>query len=172
MLRIVLTGPESTGKTTLALHLAAYYGVPWVPEYARTYLDNLKRDYVEADLLEIAKGQIYREDRISAGHPAILFCDTDLITIKIWSEVKFGKTDPWILEQIKSRHYDHYFLCDTNIPWEPDPLREHPNQREALSELYLHELKSMGKSFSTIKGTLQERINKTIEFIELFSIAL
>lgn len=166
MLRIVLTGPESSGKTTLALQLAAHYGAPWVPEYARAYLESLKREYEQPDLLAIAKGQLFREDRIGAGKPSLLFCDTDLVTIKIWSQVKYGTTDPWILEQIAERAYTHYFLCGVDIPWEYDPQREHPEQREELYTLYRAELAGLGKSFSEIGGSLEERVERAVAEID------
>ncbi len=158
MLRIVLTGPESCGKTTLAQQLAAHYRVPWVPEYARTYLHKNGLDYQEEDLLKIAKGQLYRENRIGAGKPSMLFCDTDLVTIKIWAEYKYGKVDPWILEQVKIRSYDYYFLCGIDIPWQDDPQREHPAQREELFQIYSKELRSLGKPFSIIEGDLPARL--------------
>ena len=160
MLRIVITGPESAGKTTLALQLAAHYQVPWVPEYARVYLKSIQRDYEYPDLLEIAKGQIYREDRIGAGNPALLICDTDLLTIKIWSDFKYQQTDPWILKHLDTRHYDHYFLCYPDIPWEPDPLREHPRQRQELFTIYQQQLQVFSKPFTEIKGDAGSRMQQ------------
>lgn len=162
MLRIVLTGPESTGKTTLALKLAAYFGAPWVPEYAREYLDKVNREYIEEDLLEIARGQIFRENRIGAGNPPLLFIDTDLITIKVWSDYKYGNTHPWIIDQIQTRSYDHYFLCGTDIPWEPDPQRENPKERDQLYEIYKRELLTHKKNFTELSGNAEDRIKKCI----------
>lgn len=170
MLRIVLTGPESSGKTTLTQQLAAHYGAPWVPEYARTYLQKLSRDYEKSDLLEIAKGQLFREERIGAGNPALLLCDTDLLTLKIWSEVKYGEADPWILEQVNQREYSHYFLCGVDIPWEYDPQREHPEQREELYRIYRAELLRLGKSFSELRGSVEERVAQAIGEIDARSI--
>ncbi len=166
MLRIVFTGPESCGKTTITQQLAAHYRVPWVPEYARTYLQKNGLDYQEEDLLKIAKGQLYREDRIGAGKPSMLFCDTDLITIKIWAKHKYGSVHPWILEQIQNRPYDHYFLCGTDVPWQYDPQREHPSQREDLFKIYADELQALGKPFSILQGDLETRLQASITIIE------
>ena len=166
MLRIVFTGPESSGKTTLTQHLAAHYGAPWVPEYARVYLEKQLTGYTEADLTKIAEGQLYRENRISAGSPPLLLCDTDLLTIKIWSEYKYQRTAPWILEQIRERHYDYYFLCRPDVPWEADPLRENPHDREALYDRYRDELDALGKTYVEIGGSLTERMQKAIPLID------
>ncbi len=166
MLRIVFTGPESSGKTTLTQHLAAHYGAPWVPEYARVYLEKLGDVYTEQDLMKIAEGQLYRENRISAGSPPLLLCDTDLLTIKIWSDYKYGQTNPWITEQIQTRPYDHYFLCRPDIPWEADPLRENPEDREALYLRYQKELEAYGKCYTEIGGSLPERMQQVIPLID------
>ena len=116
-LKIVLFGPECTGKTTLAKLLANHYKSQWVPEFARFYLDRLDRDYQEADLLEIAKAQLaWEEDRATSAEK-YLFCDTNLIVLKIWSDEKYGKTDSWILDQIAHRKYHFYLLSDIDIPW-------------------------------------------------------
>lgn len=165
-LRIVFTGPESSGKTTLAQHLAAHYGAPWVPEYARTYLNRLSRPYEAKDLLEIAQGQLYREDRISAGSPRLLLCDTDLLTIKIWAAYKYQAVDPWIVEQVAQRPYDHYFLCKPDLPWEDDPLRENPDDREELYQRYREELLHYQKPFTEIEGTLEQRLITTKRLID------
>jgi GTPase SAR1 family protein len=111
MIKIVLTGPESTGKTTLAKQLANYLETAMVPESARHYIDNLDRPYLESDLLEIAKKQIELEKQQITKAQRILICDTDLITIKIWSEYKYQRCDPQILKWIEQEHYDHYLLC-------------------------------------------------------------
>jgi nicotinamide riboside kinase len=95
MQKIIITGPESTGKTTLAQQLAQHYQTVWVPEYSRDYIAQLNRSYEEDDLLEIAKGQVRREDEMVAKHtPDLLICDTSLLVIKVWSKVKYQRCHP------------------------------------------------------------------------------
>ena len=137
--RIAIIGPESTGKSALARGLSDYFGDPWVPEYAREYLQHLGRVYEMDDLLRIAKGQLYREDELATEAGRFLVCDTNLIVIKIWSDFKYGSTHPWVEEQLINRFYDHYLLTDIDLPWEPDPLREHPDQRRNLFDNYLED---------------------------------
>ena len=137
--KIVVTGPESTGKSTLCEQLATYFKTKWVPEYAREYLIKLKRPYTYDDLLVIAKGQLEQEDRITASSEApLLFIDTDMYVMKVWCEYVFGKCHSFILDEIAKRNYDVYLLCNTDLPWVADELREYPDleSREFLYHMY------------------------------------
>lgn len=163
--RISITGPESTGKSTLAAHLAEALDTVWVPEYAREYLNRLDRPYEESDLLEIAKGQINAEDTLTKQANTYLICDTDLIVIKIWSDHKYGRCHPWILEQIERREYALTVLTYIDIPWEDDPLREHPDLRAYFYDLYKSTLTSMGIPFIEAKGDLQQRMALALKAI-------
>lgn len=169
MKRIAIIGPESTGKSTLAAALAEHFDIPWVPEYARSYLENLNRPYREDDLLAIAKGQMEAEDRLATEAPyppPFVACDTELTVIKIWSEVKYGRVHPWILEELHQRKYDHYLLTHIDLPWIPDPQREHPHMREALMERYLQECKERNLPYTLIEGQALERLNKAVNTLE------
>ncbi|MFK7807711.1 MAG: AAA family ATPase [Saprospiraceae bacterium] len=166
MRKIVLTGPESSGKTTMAELLAEHYQTLWVPEYARFFVENLGRPYTELDLLTIAKEQIRQEDQVATQVQNIMICDTDLITIKIWQLEKFGGTFHWINEQLAKRHYDVYLLCAPDIPWEPDPHRENPDDRERLYNSYKNELLNWNKQMISLSGTVEERMEKAIKFID------
>ena len=166
MRKIVLTGPESTGKTTLAEMLAEHYQTLYVPEYARFYIENLKRPYTELDLLHIAKEQIKQEDLTEAQVTNILFCDTDLITIKIWQQEKFGGSFHWINQQIRQRPYEAYLLCAPDIPYQEDPIRENPYDRDRLYQVYLQQLNRLGKKSNTLSGNLQQRFLQAIDFID------
>ena len=166
LLRIAITGPESTGKSLLAEGLAAYYRTAWVPEYAREYLESLSHPYEEEDILRIARGQIHSEECQAVDAKGILFCDTELIVTKIWSEVKYGRCHPWIQEQIKEHRYDLYLLTAVDLPWEPDPLREHPEMREKLFSLYHRELTRLGFPFFVVSGVGEARLRNAVKSIE------
>src|SRR5690606_24761449 len=119
--KIVIIGPESTGKSTLTQALAQNFDEPWVEEYARQYLEDLNRGYKFGDLRKIAAGQLALEDQKVNLAKHRLFCDTDLHVIQVWSEHRFKKTDPWIKEQIQKRKYDLYLLTDIDMVWQEDP---------------------------------------------------
>ena len=158
VVKIVFSGPESSGKTTRAQQLSRDLKYPWVAEYAREYLSEQSEPYTQADLLRIAQGQIAAEEKALSTSPDLLFCDTDLLTIKIWSEVKYGNCDPWIEEQVRSRPYDHYLLCAPDIPWTPDPLRENPYDRRALFVRYVSSLCQLERPFTVIAGKPAKRL--------------
>jgi NadR type nicotinamide-nucleotide adenylyltransferase len=163
--RIAITGPESTGKSILSEILAQYYDTVWVPEYAREYLAGIGREYCFEDIVRIAQGQLLREESSIADANKILFCDTELIVTKIWSEFKFKKCDPWIINNIPEHKYDLYLLCDIDLPWEPDPLREHPEQRQQLFDLYQSELEMQKFPYGIVKGNGIKRFNCALELI-------
>ncbi|MEI7981580.1 MAG: ATP-binding protein [Bacteroidota bacterium] len=166
--KIAITGPESTGKSMLSEQLADHYNTLWVPEFAREYLELLNRPYEEKDIVLISQQQIIQEDRLSGRANRFLFCDTELIVTKIWSEVKYGRCDAWILNEIQYHSYDLFLLCDIDLPWEYDPLREHPHQRRFLFDLYHQELKSRNFPFYIIRGFGPERLKDAIIKIDNF----
>jgi nicotinamide riboside kinase len=155
MLKIIVTGPESSGKTTLSKALSTHFEIPFTEEYAREYLNNLESDYTQSHLLEIAKEQL-----LSEHNTQIL--DTDLITIKIWSKYKYGSCDKWILDQIEKQKTEKrfYLLCKADIPWEGDPQRENPNDRVELFEIYRQELDNLGHNYFVVEG--ENRIENSI----------
>jgi NadR type nicotinamide-nucleotide adenylyltransferase len=166
--KVVVIGPESTGKSTISEALAGHFGCPWVPEFAREYLENLGRPYLQDDLLEIAKGQISLEEHQARKAQDLLVCDTDLHVVKVWSQHKFEIVDPWIEQEIKTRTYDLYLLTDIDIPWQDDPLREHPapEMRSYFFGVYVDLLKASGTQLVILSGSLSERIEKAILHIE------
>ena len=147
MLKIIITGPESSGKTTLCKALSKHFNLPFSKEYARTYIDALDRDYIMDDLLLIAKGQLESEFNSQ-------LLDSDLITIKIWSEYKYGSCDKWIFDQIEIQKTEKrfYLLCKPDIPWQADNQRENPNDREALFKIYKEELDDLGHKYFIVEG--------------------
>lgn len=165
--KVVVIGPESTGKSTLSESLAMHFGCDWVPEYAREYLGNLGRSYRYEDLLEIAKGQIDLEDKMASNAKKILVCDTDLQVIKVWSQHRFGKVDPWIEQEIKTRSYDLYLLTDIDIPWQEDPMREHPapEMRRYFFGKYYQLLEASKVPFHVVSGGKSERFKRSVDHI-------
>ncbi len=162
IIKIVFTGPESTGKTTLAKQLAEHFQTVWNAEYARSYLGQLGRPYKQEDILEIARGQLRNEDELLSKANRILFCDTALLVPKVWSIFKYGHVAPPLLKLLQERNYDFYFLCEADLPWEYDPLRESPNDRELLATIYRQELSSMSAPFVSLHGNLSERRQNAI----------
>jgi len=154
----VVIGPESTGKSTLSEALAKELDTVWVPEYARAYIDDLKRPYTEHDLLHIAKGQLALEDNILQKANDFLVCDTDLNVIKVWSEHAFKRCHVEILEHIAQRKYDLYLLTNIDIPWTEDPQREHPDMRGYFYNIYLDIVQNSGVKWLDISGTHYERL--------------
>lgn len=165
MIRVAITGPESTGKSILTRQLADHFNASWVPEYARDYISNLDRPYEEKDLLAIAKGQIEQENKLIANQPPLLFVDTELTVIKIWSEFKYGKCNPWIEREWQNQVYDLYLLMNIDLPWQDDPQREHPYARKELFDLYVKALKTKNAPFEVISGQGKERLNNALRVI-------
>ncbi len=165
--RILILGPESTGKSTLAEKLAKHFAEPWVPEVAREYLEKLDRPYAYEDLLQIGKQQMQLEDELAMQAHNYLFCDTDLRVIQVWSQHRYGKVDPWVLEEIARRTYDLILLCAPDLPWQADPLREHPEleMREEFFAQYLQLTKQSGFPFKIIAGDPVKRISAAVEAI-------
>jgi nicotinamide riboside kinase len=159
MNNLVFTGPESSGKTTLAKQITELKKGVFVQEFAREYLNKLNRNYSQKDLLEIAKGQFELQEIAKKNNQKKLFFDTDLLTIKIWSEYKYGDCDKWILDRILSNKEFVYVLCSPTIVWELDPLRENPKDRDKLYKIYLENLRKFNLNFIEVRGGFSERVN-------------
>lgn len=160
--RIVLTGVESSGKSSLAKELAVHFNLPLVNEYAREYLQVKKINYVQADLSKIAKVQA---ERISRQTEKMVICDTDLQVIKIWSMVKYKMVDDLILQKYNEQKASLYILCDPDFPWEYDELRENEFDRNKVHELYLNELNTNNLNYIVASGPIEERKKYCIECI-------
>jgi len=167
MLRISLTGPESTGKSTLAAQLAAHYRAAWVPEYARAYLEAHGPAYALPDLAAIALGQLAAEDA-AATTAGLLFCDTDLLVIKTWAEHAFGACLPWVLAALRQPRYALTLLLAPDLPWAPDPLREHPDpaQRWHFYRLYKADLQHLGWPFVEVAGPPEARLAAAVAAVD------
>jgi NadR type nicotinamide-nucleotide adenylyltransferase len=181
--KVVIIGPESTGKSTLCKQLAAHYKTLWCPEFARKYLLEHGMDYTYDDLLTIAKGQIELEEQYekamgnrqlakeSSSHlplptpHSLLFIDTDMWVMKIWCEFVFGKCHQFILDQIAARKYDLYLLCNIDLPWIKDELREYPDLeiRKQLYNIYKHGMMNQSTPWVDISGSHEERLQEAIK---------
>lgn len=170
MRKIIVIGPESTGKSTLCQQLAEHYKTAWCPEFAREYLLQLKgRPYTYADLLNIAHGQLELEDTmLTHASNGFYFIDTDMYVMKVWCEVAFGQCHNWILKQIAARRYDFYLLCNTDLPWVKDELREYPNPafRKKLFHIYKDILINSGTPWSEISGTDMQRFQTAVGLLD------
>ena len=177
--KIVAIGPESTGKSTLCEQLAARYRTSWVPEFAREYLLRHGPSYTYDDLARIARGQIALEDEyaLSVSNNAdfapylsqdleekLLFVDTDMYVMKVWSEFVFDRCESFILDQIVQRKYDLYLLCNVDLPWVRDELREYPDleSRERLYRIYKDILVNQDVPWIDIHGSYDERLDRAV----------
>ena len=165
--RILILGPESTGKSTLAEKLAKHFTEPWVPEVTREYLEKLDRPYAYEDLLQIGQQQMQLEDELAMQAQHYLFCDTDLRVIQVWSQHRYGTVDPWVLEEIARRTYDLILLCATDLPWQADPLREHPElkMRQQFFEVYKQLCQASGFPWVLISGDTAQRLSTAIQAV-------
>lgn len=190
MKKIVIIGPESTGKSTLCEKLAAHFNTRWCPEYAREYLQTHGTDYSYDTLLTIAKGQVALEEKYiheleqqaegaNPGPPAqdspltphqspLLFIDTDMYVMNVWCKFVFGKTHSWILNQIIERRYDLYLLCNVDLPWVKDELREYPDlaRREKLYNIYREIMINQPVPWVDISGNYEERFEKAVAAVK------
>ena len=158
--KLIITGPECSGKTSLAKAISKKYDAPWVVEYARQFLNEKAGSYVYEDLLSIAHGQLEQEQRFEQYAPKFLICDTSMLVMKVWSEYKYGKADPWMIDRLSEMVDCLWLLCAPDIPWEKDPFRESEHEREALFDIYKKELEQMSFNYHVMSGSLEKRIAK------------
>lgn len=176
--KVVVIGPESTGKSTLCEQLAQHYQTIWVKEHAREYLLKNGTEYTFENLLDVAKGQIAKEESgvrsletLNSGLPTpnsqLLFIDTDMYVMKVWCEFVFEKCHHWILNRIVERQYDLYLLCDIDLPWVKDELREYPDlkTREKLYHHYRDIMLNQNTPWVVISGDYEERLAKAIKAV-------
>lgn len=165
--RVVITGPESTGKSWLSRQLSLKTGGLWLPEYARFYVEFLGRNYSEDDVLKIAKVQIDLENQMAAATTDYLFIDTGLIITKVWLEHVYGRSPKWLDEAIRTQPRHMYLLCKYDLPWIPDPLRENPDLREFLFDWYKRELDYYGMNYHVIEGIGNKRLENALRALKM-----
>jgi nicotinamide riboside kinase len=167
--KIVITGPESTGKTLLTKQLAEHFSMPFISEIARDYVENLGRKYTKSDILKIAKLQIEAEEKILQQKPEYVFLDTDLVITKIWLLHLYGNSPKWIDRHLKENPAFYYLLCYYDIDWQYDPVRENPNIREHLYRKYKQEIERLSINYSIIKGNGEQRFKNAIKALDFMS---
>jgi NadR type nicotinamide-nucleotide adenylyltransferase len=165
---IVVTGPESTGKTTLTESLALKLNATWIPEYARSYVEKLRRPYHYQDLENIARYQVQQEKKYARNvNSGILLMDTWLIVTKVWFEVVYGNSPPWIGEYLAASEIDLFLVCSPDIPWVPDPVRENGGEmRKILFDRYCKEIDSYGFSYEIVEGIGDVRVRNALRLLQ------
>lgn len=167
-IKLLVTGPESTGKSTIASYISDKWKYTLVKEYAREYLELKNDTYAKEDLLQIAKKHhelVQKETQIKTH----LVLDTYLLNIKIWSEFKYGPCDSWIIDTLKSIQVNHVFLTSTGVPWTYDPLRENEDNRSELFNIFKKELIDLNWPFTILKDDQQEREKQVDAFLKEYS---
>ena len=163
---IVITGAESTGKTTLTEQLANHFKTPFIPEIARGYIENLNRKYTFSDVETIAKMQIEQFNRALITDSPYVFLDTWLIVTKIWFEFVYHKIPAWLIREIKKTRIDLFLVCDIDLPWIYDPVRENGGEnRKILHNTYINEIERFNFNYKIIQGTDNDRFKNAIRFL-------
>lgn len=162
---IAIVGPESSGKTTLSLQLARHLGGKVIPEMARTYLEKYGPTYDFESLSNISELQFEAWENALKANPAqILISDTEWVNLLLWSRIKYGKVPQDIVDKVRSIHFDVVFLCPPDLPWEPDPLREHPTGRDWLWVAWVEVLRSFGIPFVPLHG--QDKLSQAMQYLK------
>jgi len=169
-IKVVLFGPESTGKTILAKQLAKHYNTLWVPEYSRIYAEQKSKNnetLSKEDVLQIAKGQMTLENSLSKEVDELLICDTNLLETKVYSEVYYEGYSPELLNKYAlENYYNFYFLTNIDIPWESDGIRDKPNERDEMFKAFRDELIKNNLPFVILNGSLAKRLETAINHID------
>jgi NadR type nicotinamide-nucleotide adenylyltransferase len=167
MIRVVVTGSECTGKSTLAAALARHYGVDWVPEYVRRFVAEKDAPPVYEDVDAIARGQITLEDEHAASGPPVLIQDTDLLSTMVYSRHYYGDCPEWIEGALRERAAHLYLLADIDVPWVPDgDQRDRGDRREEMHGLFLSALRRLDLDFIEVCGSRDERLRAAVSAID------
>lgn len=164
-IKIVLTGAESTGKSTLAQGLSEQFNGIYVPELARSYIENLQRKYIYADIEEIARLQIEKEKGLH-NYQRFIFFDTWLIITKVWFDFVYGKHPDWLHQAISKSNIGLFIICDIDIPWMEDPIRENGGEnRQKLHNIYISELEAYNFNYKIVSGNKNERLQNATTIV-------
>lgn len=166
MLKIAIVGPESSGKTVLTEALSAHYAGGCVAEPSRAYLERLDRPYTEYDLLSIAQELEHLHRDPLAADDGPIFYDTDTLNLRIWGLEKYGRVHPEIDRMVREVRYTWRLLCRPDIPWEPDPFRENPHDRDRLFAVWELEMKALELPYTIVEGTHEQRMRTAIAVVD------
>ena len=166
--RIVVTGSESTGKTTLAGSIAEHYGIAWIPEFARDYAENRSAPLTAEDVGPIATGQIAREDTAFQNASGMVILDTDVVSTAVYAEHYYGHVPGWIEQAAQERLADLYLLCDTDMPWVADQVRDAQHHRRQIHDLFVQRLARLAATVRFVGGITSpaQRLKHALEHIE------
>jgi len=170
--RIVICGPESTGKSTKTENLSVHFNTNYVDEFAREFLqkkwDIVNEVCTKEDLIKIARGQIELENTKIKSANKLIFCDTNISTTIAWSKTHFdGFCDPWLMSQSKLLKYDYYLLLNTDVAWIKDDLRDSPNDREKMFLAHKFELDILNVNYDIIEGSnFDKRLKQAVDYIK------
>ncbi|MCS6819344.1 MAG: ATP-binding protein [Chitinophagales bacterium] len=167
ILKVAIVGPESTGKSNLSAALAKHFNTLYVPEMSRVYLEKLQRKWTYEDVLHIAQLQVQKEDELLPLANRFLFCDTELICIKVWLDYYRLPVPEWIIASIYKRKYHLFLLMNIDLPWSPDPLRENPHDRDILLHSFVTQLQLFEKPYVLISGNPSERFVQALQAINI-----
>jgi NadR type nicotinamide-nucleotide adenylyltransferase len=163
--RIVLTGPECSGKTTLAAELAAHFGAPWVPEAARRFAETATGPLSALTVEPIARLSVRLEDDVLRSAPSLLFRDTDLVSTVVYAKHYYGQCPAWIAREARARRADLYLLGYPDLPWTPDGVRDRPTRREELFAEFAHELAAIEARVVVLRGVGVHRTTLAIRAV-------
>ncbi len=166
MIRVCVTGPESTGKTELAERLANALGAPWVPEAARAYAERVGRPLTAGDVEPIGREHVAEVEAAIAEGPPLLVLDTDLVSTMVYGQQYYGFASAWLEERARARRADLYLLCDIDVPWQADGIRDRPEDREAMFEDFAEALERFGANVRLISGDRDARLKTALDAIE------
>lgn len=168
LVKIAVVGPESTGKSTITKALAKHFKTFWVPEYSRYYCENLTAPCTLQDETNMFYGQIALEKSVeSLVENGLLFSDTTILTVKIWSDYQLGETPQVVLQEIKNRQYDFYILLKNDIPWQDDPLRDFKGMSGYFFDIWKKELDAINANYVEVGG-LETREENAVKAVQQF----
>jgi len=163
---IVFCGPESTAKSTVSKQMASHYGAKWVPEHARSYIEELARPYSYDDVVTIMQKQIVEYQRLLKSKHEIVIFDTFLIITKVWFEFVYQKVPDELMNLLNKIHIDLYLLCEPDIPWVSDGVRENEALRQELYDIYKKEIEKYQFPYQTISGEGKSRLMDAQKYID------
>lgn len=169
--RIVVTGSECTGKTTLSQQIATHLGALWLPEYARVYAESVKRTLTSADVEPIARGQVDMEDAALASRPDVTCLDTDLLSTVVYARHYYGSCPDWIVAATRARLASLYLLCDIDLPWEADGIRDQPEARAVVHTAFRQALDEFGAPTCLVSGIGPARLTAALACISNFGLS-